>query len=1049
MTDRENSHTDRIPAVNIDAHAGVGSWVPENSGVDEKAERKIREHYALVAEHHPNRRQFMKMMVASLGAAGIGSALAGCVKAPDEEIIPYVNRPETVVPGNASYYSSVFTRNGYGYGVIAESHQGRPTKIEGNPAHPASLGATDVFMQAELLNLYDPDRSRAIEENGRIRSYGDLQAALLQKMNDWSSTDGQGLHILTPQITSPSLTAQIHRLTRRYPEAHWHQWQPVNDDTALKGARLAFGQDLTPQYHLEKADIIVQLDGDLLTELPGSLHYARDFAKRREPLQTMSRIYAIESTPGLSGAMADHRLAANAAAIHTLAYYLAVRVMDKPVPADAAVSPTERQWLETCARDLRAHPGRSLVVAGVNQPAAVHALAYWLNDYLDNREATVVLHKPVAQQCEVLTDSLRALTNAMAGGRVDSLLMLDCNPVFNAPANFEFSRNLRRVKFSVHLGSYRDETATQCDWHIPRSHPLESWGDARAFDGTVAIQQPLISPLYETFSSYTLLAFLCGDGSLSDYECVQRYWRSRIPTETFEIEWREMLTTGKRAHSAAEKVNATIQPSLLDQLHPPDILKDELILQFAADPRLWDGTYANNAWLQELPQPLTTLTWGNALLMSPMLAKSLHLKDGDVVEVCVDEKIIQLPACVLPGHAENAVSVTLGHGREILSKDGDFSIGSRIGQNAYPLRRSSSLWFRSGVSLKKTGDRVPLARTQSHDNMEDRHPVRHTTLEKFTQDLDLIRSNPTAHNPTESLYEEPHPEGFSPGQYQWGMSIDLNACIGCGACTIACQAENNIPVVGREQVLVGREMHWLRIDRYYSENISDGVSDGENHNVEIGEKNSENASAKQSELRTLFQPMLCQHCENAPCEYVCPVGATVHDYEGLNVMVYNRCIGTRDCSQNCPYKVRRFNFLDYNYGSSHTVLDHKAIAPVRNPNVTVRSRGVMEKCTYCVQRISGARINAKIEMRDIQDQEVVTACQQACPTQAIAFGNIDDENAQVSKAKHHPLSYGVLTELNTRPRTTYIARIHNVNYVPLAATSSTSEGRGGPLNDAE
>ncbi|MCW8193781.1 4Fe-4S dicluster domain-containing protein [Proteobacteria bacterium 005FR1] len=1043
MTDRKPSPSARIPAVNVDDDSNVQLWQPSESKdspdlpphIDVPLGRQQLERYLPILNASSDRRRFLKMMAASMGAAGLGPGLTACVKGPAEEIVPYVDAPEIIVPGKARYYSSVFTRNGYGYGVVAESHQGRPTKIEGNPMHPASLGASDVFMQAELLNLYDPDRSRAVQENGEIRSQGNLRLALANKREQWSSSRGRGLRILTPLVTSPSLASQIRELLRVYPEARWHQWQPINDDKALQGARLAFGRDLAVDYRLAQADVVLQLDGDLLSELPGSLHYARDFARRREPLGNMSRVYAVESQPGLIGAMADHRLGANALLIEQLARHLSAQLTGRPVdPSEtSALSDEQQRWLQRCARDLREHAGRSLVIAGAQQSPSVHALAHWINDYLGNAGTTVIYREPVAQRSELLTESLQDLSRDIATGEVDSLLMIDCNPVFDAPADFEFGQHLKAVPFTAHIGLYFDETAALSRWHIPLSHALESWGDARAFEGTIAIQQPLISPLYDTVSPYSLLAFLSGDIWRSDYDCVRRYWADVFSGGDSEQRWRRMLIRGVLEDSASALLAPSLQKDAIAALNFEPQPEGGLLLQFAPDPRLWDGRYANNAWLQELPQPLTKTTWGNALLMSPALAAAHDLSPGDLVQIDFGDAGLEAPVWPMPGHPDDAVSITLGYGRNIkptqAPADEDGAIGNAVGADAYPLRMSDNLALRAGATLRKTGRSVALARSQHQSTPEGREPVREATLDFFRDNPAFIASDESAHNPEKSLYPEPTPEPFATAGYEWGMSVDLNACIGCGACSLACQAENNIPVVGREQVLEGRLMHWLRIDRYYSSGSSSSSS-----SESFSDSNNALVS-RDADVQTHFQPMLCQHCENAPCEYVCPVGATVHDSEGLNVMVYNRCIGTRDCSQNCPYKVRRFNFLEYNYDQPRT----DAMAPARNPDVTVRSRGVMEKCTYCLQRISETRREAKKEGRPIRDGEVLTACQQSCPTQAIVFGDVSDPDTRVSKAKRHPLSYSVLAPLNTRPRTTYVARIRNPGFERRPVRNEESE----------
>lgn len=998
-----DNHLDVLPATPADSSQTVEIWEPEDSPFS--AERLQRRYQGL--EHYvTDRRQFNKLMLASLGASGLPAALAGCAKESAEEIVPYVRSPESVVPGVPTYYSSVVTRDGYGYGVIVESHQGRPTKIEGNPAHPASRGGSDIFMQAELLNLYDPDRSGVITEGGRATSQEHLLRQLTEKRDEWFANEGRGLHILTPLISSPTLADQIDTFQRRYPEAHWHQWQAVNHDNAVRAANHTFGRNVVADFNLVDVDVLVQFDGDLLTELPGSLAYARDFAGRRAPSKSMSQVFALESRPGLIGAVADHRLALRADRVETLVRRLAAAFdgpHSSPAPIDeTGLSKGEAHWLARCIAALQGSRRRCLVVAGISQPPAVHSLVHWLNFQLGNCGNTVLYRPSPIHRPEPMNDSLKALVEAMDKSEVDSLLILDCNPAYDAPRDWRFAEKMTSIPFRLHVGSYADETAAKCHWHVPLSHILESWSDARAFDGTVAVQQPLLRPMSNSVSLHSLFALLNGEGRISDYDCLRRHWMQGAGAKLSEQDWRRTLINGVLEGSATPPVEVYPASNL------PSVIPDErlpggrgevggpLLLQFAPDPRVGDGRYANNGWLQELPDPLSKHTWGNALLIAPGLAERYAVATGDVVRVADGSESIEMPVRVMPEHAEGAATVYLGGGRDVAMGRDEPPISRDVGVNTYPLRLAAHPFWRGGIRLEPTGRNESLAFTQHHDSMEGRDPVRESTLANYRAKPDFIASDAGAHSPAASLYPEPTPEPFArSGGYDWAMSIDLNACIGCGTCTVACQAENNIPVVGREQVLAGREMHWIRIDRYYH-----GSGD---------------------QLRTLMQPMPCQHCENAPCEYVCPVGATVHDSEGLNVMVYNRCIGTRDCSQNCPYKVRRFNFLDYNYSDVRS----QALAPLRNPDVTVRSRGVMEKCTYCVQRISEARRHARKEGREIREGEVVTACQAACPTRAITFGDLNNEHGALTRARAHPLSYSVLAELNTRPRTTYLARIRN------------------------
>jgi MoCo/4Fe-4S cofactor protein with predicted Tat translocation signal len=935
-----------------------------------------------------SRRLFLQLMGASLALAG----LSACTRQPEEKIVPYVRAPEGTVPGKPLFFATAVPLGGFAHGVVVESHEGRPTKIEGNPKHPASLGATDAFTQAAVLTLYDPDRSQVASNVGRISTWGAFFAALSPHLETQRLRKGQGLRVLTETVTSPTLTYQLQGLLDVFPEAKWHQYEPVNGDYIHAGARWAFGEPVTTLYRFDQAQIILALDADFLSYGPANVRYAHDFAIKRRVVggQTaMNRLYAIESTPSMTGAMADHRLPMRGGEIAGVALIIAqelgIDVGESPARL-ASLRRARSQWLKTVVSDLHNNRSASIVIAGAQQPPIVHALAHAMNHALGNVGTTVSYTDPVEARPVDQMASLRELVADMQAGLVDLLVIVGGNPVYNAPAEFRFSEQLSQVKLRVHLGLYEDETAQLCHWHLPETHALETWSDARAFDGTVTIMQPLIAPLYGGKSAHELLAALMGQPDRSSYTIVRDYWRRQLPSEDFEPFWRTALHEGVVANTAMSYRTPAYQGLKIEEhdlpsaiMHPPSSL--ELLLR--PDPTIWDGRFANNGWLQELPKPLTKLTWDNAALISPATAQRLGLRNEDVVEMRYQGRTMRAPIWLLPGHADDAVTVHLGYGRWRTGR-----VGRGTGFNGYMLRTDSAPWGDSGLALRNTGEHYPLATTQHHASMEGRHLVRVGTLSQYLTHPEFVHEMGHDSPGDLTLYPLYEYRGNA-----WGMAIDLNACIGCNACIVACQAENNIPIVGKSQVTVGREMHWLRIDRYYKGDID---------NPEI-----------------YHQPVLCMHCENAPCEVVCPVTATVHDDEGLNVMVYNRCVGTRYCSNNCPYKVRRFNFLQY--ADDHTPV----LKLLRNPDVTVRSRGVMEKCTYCVQRISAARIQAEKEERPIRDGEVVTACQASCPSEAIVFGNINDPNSRVRKLKATLLNYGLLTDLNTRPRTTYLARLRN------------------------
>jgi len=936
-----------------------------------------------------DRRTLLKLMGASLALAG----LSGCSRPSHEPIVPYVEMPEYEVPGLPQRYASTLTLNGYGRGVLATCYSGRPTKLEGNPDHPASLGASDVFMQAAILQLYDPDRSAIIRFQGRPAAASDLQHALLSLRTQLSAGRGRGSHLLTGQLTSPTELALLTRLRERYPELRHYCHEPTVSPYPRQGAELALGTVAQVIAHYDQAEVIVSLDADFLGASPAQLRHAHDFVRARRPrdMQTrLNRLYVVESSPSLTGASADHRWPLAPAQIAILAHAMAAK-LGVALPAGPQPALPEGA-LDVLIADLNAHAGRCLIVAGDYQPPAVHALVWAMNIRLGNLGNMLHAIAPIAPAAPGLAE----LTEAMAAGEVDSLIMLGTNPVYSAPAELHFAALLQRVRLRVHAGLYADETAWFSDWHVPLAHELESWGDARAYEGSASLRQPLIEPLNQGRTTLELLAHLAGEVQTDPRELLRSHWQGEHPQE-FERFWFDSLQRGVIENSQAAPITVNLQSDLGSHLPTPMPADAALMLQLRPDASTWDGSYANNGWLQELPRPLTKLTWDNAVLISPRDAGRLQLSQGDRVVLRRGRQQLRAPVWIMPGQAAGVMTLSLGYGRTRAGR-----IGNAVGVDAYALQAAASPWL-VAIELRKDQGQAELATTQEHHSMENRHLWRGATLATYQANAHFAKR--PEDDPEESLYPEPtpplprgpidHTGGLSP--YAWGMAIDLGACIGCNACVIACQAENNIPIVGKKEVSRGREMHWLRIDRYYVGKLDDPA------------------------IR--FQPVLCMHCENAPCEYVCPVEATQHSSEGLNEMIYNRCIGTRYCSQNCPYKVRRFNWFDFTRPQAKL----STPAPAQNPEVTVRARGVMEKCTYCVQRISAARINADNENRLIRDGEVVTACQMACPTQAIVFGDINQPDSEVAQLKAHPLNYGMLSELNTRPRTTYLAAVHNPN----------------------
>jgi molybdopterin-containing oxidoreductase family iron-sulfur binding subunit len=945
-----------------------------------------REFPRQAAEWDPSlsRRHFLKLMGASLALAG----LTACTSQPPEKIVPYVRPPEETIPGQPLFFATAMQLGGYALGLLAQSQLNRPTKLEGNPDHAASFGATDAFAQASILTLYDPDRAQGVTQEGAASSWDAFRQALQAPLAALRSSGGAGLRILTETVTSPTLTAQLAAILAAFPAALWHQYEPVNRDNVYGGAELAFGEAIEPVYHVERADVIVSLDADLFFASPGRVRYARDFADGRRvdrPADRRNnRLYAVESSLTITGAAADHRLPLTASQVEEFARRLAQELGLPVAPTgETGGAAIPANWVSTLARDLQAHTGASLVVAGDHQPPVVHALAHAINDKLGNVGQTVVYTDPVVANPAHQGDSLRTLVEAMTAGEVKVLLILGGNPVYTAPVDLNFAAALDQVALCAHLGLHVDETSAHCQWHLPESHYLEAWGDGRAYDGSVTIEQPLIAPLYDSRSALEVLDLLLNQAGRSSHDIVQAFWTGQQGQAGFAAFWQTTLNNGVVANSALPAKQVTLKADLADLATAR--AAEGLEVNFRPDPAVWDGRFANNGWLQELPRPLTKLTWENALLISPQTAAALGLTTGDLVEVAVHGQTVQAPLWLLPGQPDGTVTLHLGYGRTHAGR-----VGNGVGVNAFALRTADAPWFADGVQLRKVGADYPLASTQMHFSMEGRNLIRVGTVRQFDEDPAFVQAMDP---PGELISLYPKVEYT---ENAWGMAVDLSACIGCNACVTACQAENNIPIVGKEQVIAGREMQWMRIDLYYQ---GEDLANPPAH----------------------FQPVMCMHCENAPCEVVCPVGATMHDSEGLNTMVYNRCIGTRYCSNNCPYKVRRFNFLEY------TDYADESLKLQRNPNVTVRARGVMEKCTYCIQRISAARIAAKLAGRSIAEGEVVTACQGACPTKAISFGNINDPASAVARRKASPLNYGLLTELNTHPRTTYLAKLRNPN----------------------
>ncbi len=948
-------------------------WADADPGATWKPLRSSGEFRAFVEARHPSlapmlaapgRRRLLQIMAASFALGGLGS----CDRPSStgrSQIIPYVKQPGGLTPGVPLSYASATLLDGIANGVLVTTMDGRPIKLEGNAEHPWSRGGTDIFVQAHVLGLYDPDRSQSVQHAGNPSDWDSFRAAMLGRFAALQDAGGQGLHLLTGPVSSPSLIAQIEAVRQAMPQMHWHSHAPVGRDALYAGAQQAFGKPLETRWNFHQAEVIVSLDGDFLDPGPQQVGASLAWIDARRKLAASGRLlemHAVAPTPTLTSAKAEHHRPVAQRDLLPLAQALLAQLeggADKDAPLAS--------WRNTVTQALRNAPGRSIVLAGMQQSPALHAIVHRINAVLGNLGKTVLYTDPVLAQTEPFGD----LIAAMRRGEVSTLVMLESNPVYTAPADVGFDRLLAQVPLKLHASLHVDETAVRCDWHLPQSHPLESWGDARALDGTATLIQPTIERLYDTRSCQEILSLLVDDKPRAGYAIVQDFWRSHMSGEDFNARWQEALRGGFVSGSAfpmrdVQPPQASPQPQSAAADAAPEVL-------IRPDPTIWDGCFANNAWLQELPKPLTKIVWDNIVALPPNLASQHGLKNGDITAVHVGAEWIAGPAWIIPGQHEDSIVLYLGYGRTHAG-----SVGQGIGYNAYALRRLDAPWVLGTGKLHAGGDARAIAETQQIDDEEGHDYIRLQPIDARPVGDDTAWTQPT-------LYQRDPSDGRA-----WGMVIDLDACTGCNACVVACQAENNVPVVGKDQVLAGRDMHWLRIDRY--------------------------RTGAESNPDTRFMPVPCMHCETAPCELGCPVEATLHDSEGLNLMVYNRCIGTRACNAYCPYKVRHFNYLHYSDAPD-------SIQAQRNPDVTVRARGVMEKCTYCVQRIVAGRVASAKEDRPIRDGEVVTACAAACPTRAIQFGDLADQGSVVAAARKNPRNYALLGELNTRPRTTYLAAL--------------------------
>ncbi|MBS0663424.1 MAG: TAT-variant-translocated molybdopterin oxidoreductase [Verrucomicrobia bacterium] len=1065
--------------------AGPKYWrsldeLAETPGFKAQLEREFPEGASELAG--VDRRQFAKIMAASFALGGLG--LAGC-RRPEQYVLPYGKSVEGVIQGLPLYFATAMPLRNSAIPLLAETHQGRPTKLEGNPTYAPHGGATSLVAQASILDLYDPDRATTHTVKGAPATSADIAARLAAVGQGAAANDGEGLAFLAEESSSPTRARLLAQLRRKFPRAIWAEYEPVRDEPPAVAARACFGRDVKPLYRFAKAKRIVSLDADFFHAESGSLYYAREFAKGRrvtKPEDPMNRLYVVESGLSLTGSMADHRLRLASSHLTAFAAALAKHVMGSSALDSLALGlefKDQDKWLAACAKDLADHRGECLVVAGAHQPPVVHAIVYALNSFLGNFGSTVDFVAVPANPAS----SIEALATAIRGGVVKTLVILGGNPAYNAPADLDWPALQKSVAEVFRYGYYADETSALAGTHIAATHYLESWGDARTVDGTIVPVQPMILPLFNGLTELEVLAHLLGEAKTDPYGQVYTTITALAGTADPDKFFRQFLHDGLLADSSYEKVAVSYDPNgaaaLMASVPKVETLsRDHLEVRFVTDHKMDDGRFANNGWLQECPDPITKIAWDNAILVSPKLGKELGVdpkgsllevarkeeneffigkENSHIYELTVNGRKVRGPVHIQPGLANYTVVVALGYGRSVTGR-----VGTGAGFSGYAIRTSGGMGFATGAKLADSGERRLLANVQEHWSMEGRDIVREANYDEYRENpgyvdemgieshspaiygADNTPANDDKLSPEErakvaaqrskdiprggSLYTTPKFDGV----HQWGMSIDLNTCIGCNACVVACQAENNIPIVGRDQVQRGREMQWIRLDRYYSDGLADAAAFGGPGNAELPE-----------DPQISLQPVACQQCELAPCEVVCPVNATVHDDEGINTMAYNRCIGTRYCANNCPYKVRRFNFFDFNQRQLDSLylsqLGPKGmpelVQMVKNPEVTVRMRGVMEKCTYCVQRIQNGKIQYKVKMAQagmpgevaVPDGTIKTACQQVCPVEAIVFGNILDTESAVSKAKAREQDYALLGYLNIRPRTTYLGKLRNPN----------------------
>ncbi len=977
-----------------------------------------------------SRRKFMQIMGASMALAGL--TVTGCRRWPEEKLAPYTAVPKNRMPGIPEQYATVYEINGVAQPLLVTSFDGRPIKVEGNPTHPFSqivpnlYGAATTLAQASVLDLYDPSRSRAVLDStsgtpkpSKYEFFASAFDTLLGNVDK-----GERFAILSQSTSSPTTARLKAEVQKKFPKASWHEYEALSRDNEIEGAKLATGQAARPILHLDKADVIVSFDADFLGNHPAQVKYANDWAKRRRSADddgTMSRMYVFETALTLTGSVADLREPVKPSQMMKLLSELAGAM---GVSHKGMLGSTEgkEDVLNKILGEVDANKGKMVVVVGAHLPPEAHQLAMLINSEIGAIGNTVTIAEDTAGDRATHLASITDLAAKLKSGSIDTLLILGGNPAYDAPADLDFGSLVKKVANTVHLGHYADETAALCKWHVPQAHYLESWGDARAWDGSLSIVQPLIQPLFDGKTVDEILAVLAESAEKTSDAIVRKTHMRDIAGDG---DWRKALDAGVFEGSASKTFVPRLRPLAA---MPAGAVGDGLEVRFMTS-QVYDGRFANNGWLQELPEVTTKMVWDNAALISKIDADKAGITTGDLISVTIGDKAIEIAAYVLVAQPVGVIGLPLGYGRTAAGP-----VGNGVGFNTYALRTTANMWSASGVKLEKTGGTYLLSMTQNHqlidnvgfDGREERtgdkygnaELIREASLEAYKKDKNVFHRKEDG---SIALQIFQGPENQDSQAHAWGMAVDMTTCIGCSACVIACQAENNIPIVGKDHANNNRAMHWIRIDRYYRGDAKDPANDP---NPEV-----------------VFQPVMCQHCENAPCEQVCPVGATMHDTEGLNVMVYNRCIGTRYCSNNCPYKVRRFNYLDWQSQDPRhnkypvpylNIPDQQQLEQVDqikrmvfNPEVTVRMRGVMEKCTYCIQRIHTTQTAKRARGEQIADGDIITACQQTCPTQALVFGDLNDKTSRVSQMHAKNRSYSLLADLNTRPRTQYLGRVTN------------------------